>query len=154
MPKERASAIPKRGDSDRKEDPASPIRSGTGSKEIPAQDLRDTEEEMPMENLLEHVGPEPFPEFIPVVRMSLLVGKYTLLLWFHFFSSTLKRQVLSPLVINLLNPFALNFGFNVSIIPVIDAASMISQSSGAFDQGFTTGHVKTSFSNAVGVFSM
>jgi len=31
--------------------------------EVPAQDLRDAEDEMPVGNLLEHVGTEPFPEF-------------------------------------------------------------------------------------------
>jgi hypothetical protein len=32
-------------------------------EKIPAQDLREAEDEMPMGNLLEHVGTEPFPEF-------------------------------------------------------------------------------------------
>ena len=50
------SGIPGRSDSSRKEDPGSPITSRTGSEEIPAQDLRDTEDEMPVGNLPEHVG--------------------------------------------------------------------------------------------------
>jgi len=45
------SGIPGRSDSSRKEDPGSPITSRTGSEEIPAQDLRDTEDEMPVGNL-------------------------------------------------------------------------------------------------------
>ena len=32
-------------------------------EEIPAQDLREAEDEMPVGNLLEYVGAEPFPEF-------------------------------------------------------------------------------------------
>jgi len=62
-PEERASGIPRRSDSDRKEDPGSPIRSRTGSEKIPARDLRDAEDDMPVGNLLEHVAAEPFPEF-------------------------------------------------------------------------------------------
>jgi len=62
-PEERASGIPRRSDSDRKEDPGSPIRSRTGSEKIPAQDFRDAEDDMSVGNLPEHVGTEPFPEF-------------------------------------------------------------------------------------------
>jgi hypothetical protein len=32
-------------------------------EKIPAQDLREAEDEMPVGNLLEHLGTEPFPEF-------------------------------------------------------------------------------------------
>jgi hypothetical protein len=32
-------------------------------EEIPPQDLREAEDEMPMGNLLEHLATEPFPEF-------------------------------------------------------------------------------------------
>ena len=60
---ERASGIPRRSESDRKEDPGSPLRSGTGSEKVPAQDLWDAEDEMSVGNLLEHVQTEPFPEF-------------------------------------------------------------------------------------------
>jgi hypothetical protein len=32
-------------------------------EEVPAQDLRDAEDEMPVRHLLEHVGAQPFSEF-------------------------------------------------------------------------------------------
>jgi len=62
-PEERASGIPRRSDPDRKEDSGSPISSTTGSEEVPAQDLRDAEDDMSVGNLPDHVGTEPFPEF-------------------------------------------------------------------------------------------
>jgi len=62
-PEERASGIPRRSDSDRKEDSGSPIRSRTGSEKVTAEDFRDAEDDMSVGNLPEHVGTEPFPEF-------------------------------------------------------------------------------------------
>jgi hypothetical protein len=40
-----------------------PVAPDRLKEKIPAQDLRGAEDEMPVGNLLEHLGTEPFPEF-------------------------------------------------------------------------------------------
>jgi len=58
---ESASGISRRSNPDQKEDPV--------VGKIPPQDLRDAENEMPVGNLLENEGTEPFPEFHRTVLM-------------------------------------------------------------------------------------